>query len=67
MRGGDTDDTRSHRPPGTTYLGMVESELVGPPGKTSTRESTRRLRFDVNAAGRLHSMVLSVRFCCCCR
>ena len=37
-------------------LCRVESELVGFPGKALTRDSTRRLRFDVHTW--LHSMVL---------
>ena len=44
-----------------TALGMVEPELVGLPVKALTRDATRRLRFVVNAAGWLHSMVLHGR------
>ena len=38
-------------------LGMVQSELVGLPGKVFTRDSTRSLNFVVHASGWLHSMV----------
>ena len=37
---------------------MVESELIGLPGKALTQNTTRILRLGVHAAGRLHSMVL---------
>ena len=47
-------------------MGRIESELVGLPGKALTQDATRRLRFIVHAAGRLHSMVLHGRLCCCC-
>ena len=39
-------------------MGRVVPELVSLPGKTIIRDATRRLRFVVNAAGWLHSMVL---------
>ena len=54
------DDTRSHHRPGA--LGRVEPELVGLPGKTLTRDATRRLQFIVHAAGWPHSMMLHAPF-----
>ena len=38
---------------------MVESELVGLPGKVLIRGTTGRLRFVVHAADKLHCMVLN--------
>ena len=37
---------------------MVELELVGLPGRDLARDATRRLRFDIHATVKLHSMVL---------
>ena len=44
-----------------TALGRVVPELVGLPGKVLTRDATRRLRFVVNAADWLQSMMLHGR------
>ena len=61
VRGEYTDYTRSHHHPGAS-LGRVEPELDGLPGEALARYATRRLRFVVNAAGSLHSMVLHGRY-----
>ena len=45
-------------PSSCAAMGRVEPELVGLPGKTSTRDATKRLRFVVHAAGWLRSTVL---------
>ena len=44
-----------------TALGRVKSELAGLLGKALTRDAMRRLRFVVQAASWLHSMVLHGR------
>ena len=40
-----------------TALGMVEPEFVGHPKKSFKWYATRRFRFDVRSAGKLHSIV----------
>ena len=51
-------DEGTQMTPSSRYvaLGRVEPELVGFPGKTLTRDGTKRLRFDVHATDLLHSM-----------
>ena len=65
MRGEDTIDARSHCGSNCAALGRVESELVGLPANTLTRDATRRQRFVDHAASWLHTMVLHGRHCCC--